>query len=86
MCETMSIPVRMSNEVPNPLELKAIPSLFTLDVVKYGRVRCLLARRYVEMLTAAGIEPNLGLRGLSRDEQTTRTALDQRPQAVAAVA
>ena len=86
MCETMEIPVRMFNEVPNPLELKAIPSLFTFDVVKYGRARSMLARQYVEMLTAAGIEPSPGLRGLSRDEQTTRTASDQRPQAVAAVA
>ena len=54
MCQTMHIPVRKFNELPDPLDLRAISSLFTFDVAGYDRMRSALGRRYVEMLTGAG--------------------------------
>ena len=64
MCQTMHIPVRKFDELPEPLDLRAISSLFTFDVAGYDRTRSALGRRYVEMLTGAGIEPSQSLQGL----------------------
>ena len=86
MCETMQIPVRKFDEFPEPLDLSAISSLFTFDVAAYDRARSTLGRNYLEMLTAAGIEPSQGLRDLSRDADAPRATPEQAPPAMAAVA
>ena len=82
MCETMQIPDRKFDELPQSLDLCAISSLFTFDVAAYDGARSRLGRNCVEMLTAAEIEPGQGLRGLLRDAATA----EQASPALAAVA
>ena len=68
MCETMVIPVRMHNDMPTSFEASDLPSLFEFEGAAYDRRRSELANRYVDMLTAAGIVPSVGLLGLTRSE------------------
>ncbi len=77
MCETMQIPVRMFGEIPEKLDLSAIRSLFMFDVAAYDRARATLGRRYVEMLTAAGIEPSQDLWGLVRNNSMPHAAPEE---------
>jgi hypothetical protein len=86
MCETMQIPVRRFEDLPESLDLGAISSLFTFDVAAYDRARSTLGRHYVEMLTAAGIEPSQGLRGLLREIAAPRATSEQAQAAMAAIA
>jgi hypothetical protein len=86
MCETMQIPVRKFNELPESIDLSAISSLFTFDVAAYDCARSTLGRNYQEMLTAAGIEPSQGLRDLLPDAAAPRATPEQAPPAMAAVA
>ena len=86
MCETMSIPVRIFQDMPPKFPPSDLPSLFQFNAVEYSRRRCELARRYAEMLIAAGIVPSQGLRGLLRDAAAPRATPEQAPPAMAAVA
>jgi len=86
MCQTMQIPFRKFDELPESVDLSAIPSLFNFDDAAYDHSRSILALHYVEMLTAAGIEPSEGLRGLLPKAVEPRATPEQAPPAVAAVA
>jgi hypothetical protein len=66
MCETMVIPVRRHDEMPASFAASDLPSLFEFEASAYDRRRSELANRYVDMLTAAGIAPSVGLLGLTR--------------------
>ena len=68
MCETMIIPVRMHDDMPASFAASDLPSLFEFEAAAYDRRRSELANRYVDMLTAAGITPSVGLLGLTRRE------------------
>jgi hypothetical protein len=68
MCETMLIPVRMHDDMPASFAASDLPLLFEFDAAAYGRQRLELANRYVDMLTAAGITPSVGLLDLARSE------------------
>jgi Putative transposase/Polysaccharide pyruvyl transferase len=68
MCETMLVPVRMHDDMPASFAASDLPSLFEFDAAAYSRQRFELANRYVDMLTAAGITPSVGLLDLARSE------------------
>ena len=67
MCETMLIPVRTHDDMPASFAASDLPSLFEFDAAAYSRQRSVLANRYVDMLTAAGITPSVGLVGMTRN-------------------
>jgi hypothetical protein len=68
MCATMVIPVRMHDDMPPSFAASDLPSLFEFDPAAYDCRRSELANRYVDMLTAAGITPSVGLLSLARSE------------------
>ena len=82
MCETMVIPVRMHDDMPASFAASDLPSLFEFEAAAYDRRRSELANRYVDMLTAAGITPSVGLLGLTRSESAAPApvALQRAPE------
>ena len=86
MCETMIIPVRMHDDMPASFAASDLPSLFEFEAAAYDRRRSELANRYVDMLTAAGIAPSVGLLGLTRSESAAPApvALQRTPELAAA--
>ena len=86
MCETMIIPVRMHDDMPASFAASDLPSLFEFEAAAYDRRRSELANRYVDMLTAAGIAPSVGLLGLTRSESAAPppVALQRTPELAAA--
>ena len=77
MCETMSVPVRMVQDMPSKFLPSDLPSLFQFDAEEYGRRRCELGCRYAELLVVAGIEPSDGLQGLRRHEPASPPRLER---------
>ena len=77
MCETMSVPVRMVQDMPAKFLPSDLPSLFQFDAEEYGRRRCELGCRYAELLVVAGIEPSDGLQGLRRHEPASPPRLER---------
>ena len=88
MCETMSIPVRMAQNMPPKFLPSDLPLLFQFEAEEYSRSRCELARRYTELLIASGIEPSEGLRGLRGNETGSPPRLEttERSEAMAPAA
>jgi hypothetical protein len=68
MCETMVIPVRVHNDMPTNFTTSDLSSLFEFEAAAYDRRRSELARRYVDVLSAARIIPSTGLLGLTRSD------------------
>jgi hypothetical protein len=83
MCETMQIPARKFSELPQPLELNAVSSLFTFDAAAYDRARSTLGRRYLQMLAAAGIEASPGLQGIPGNTAAPRATPEEAETAMA---
>ena len=79
MCETMLIPVRMHNDMPASFAASDLPLLFEFDAAAYSRQRLELANRYVDMLTAAGITPSVGLLDLARSESAAPAPAASKP-------
>jgi hypothetical protein len=61
LCQTMSIPVRLPQEIPAGLQPDDLPRLFDFDVETYAATRERLRRVYVEFLRGCGIEPDVRL-------------------------
>lgn len=56
MCQTMGIPVRMYDTLEEPLTLDNLRALFPFDASAYRDTRAALAREYVVILQAAGLQ------------------------------
>jgi hypothetical protein len=61
LCQTMSVPVRLPQEIPAGLQPDDLPRLFDFDVETYAATRERLRRVYVEFLRGCGIEPDARL-------------------------
>ena len=58
MCQTMSVPVRLANEISPDFGLADLHGLFPLDIAAYAATRERLRRVYVDLLRGCGIEPS----------------------------
>ena len=61
LCQTMGVPVRLPQEIPESFAADDLPKLFEFDVATFAATRERLRRTYVEFLRGCGIEPDARL-------------------------